>query len=538
MSSAERLEAFRGRLLGSPDTESIWGERAQAAYGPSTLGVVETRIAGGLRPRTQDAVVKIVRLAGELRIPLYPLSIGNNWGYGSKTPAADGCVVVDLSRMDAVLELNAELGTVTVEPGVTTHQVAMLLLERNAPFVAPVVGAGPRSSMLGNVLDKGVSSAPLHDRASSLLSLTAVLPDGTLFSSEAQPATYRWGIGPYLDGLFLQSGMGIVIRATFLLAPKMTSHRALLAGADTAEQAHELIKALHRLSLSLRGVLASFQIEGPLRSYAHFTPRLDEHLTDQGVTSQAAIAARLKRLGLGRYNGLISLQGEPSVTIAAERIIRKNLARLGFVSRAYSAASIRRAQRFAPLLPRLFLESAERLRLMKTYLERSEGLSKPRDSRWFPLWRYSASMNAHQIEHGLSGTTIDREPRGGFLLFVAAITAKTPYAALTKDTEEVCASFGMEPMYGMLGLPDRYLHFAVQLTFDKQDAAQTKRAHACYEALFRLLLSHGGLPYRIPTSMRHLLREVRPDYWPLAKKIKQALDPDGIISPGRYEPPA
>jgi hypothetical protein len=55
-------------------------------------------------------VVAVVKLANQHRLPLYPISTGRNWGYGSATPPTDGCLIVDLGGMDRVLELDAELG--------------------------------------------------------------------------------------------------------------------------------------------------------------------------------------------------------------------------------------------------------------------------------------------------------------------------------------------------------------------------------------------------------------------------------------------
>ena len=43
-------------------------------------------IAASLRPANEAQVVRIVQIAGHYKVPLYPISTGHNWGYGSSLP--------------------------------------------------------------------------------------------------------------------------------------------------------------------------------------------------------------------------------------------------------------------------------------------------------------------------------------------------------------------------------------------------------------------------------------------------------------------
>ena len=75
-----------------------------------------------------------MRIANRWKVAVYPISSGRNWGYGSRVPAADGCVLLDLGRMNQIVDFNEELGYVTVEPGVTQAQ---LLLGSHLTFPCP-----------------------------------------------------------------------------------------------------------------------------------------------------------------------------------------------------------------------------------------------------------------------------------------------------------------------------------------------------------------------------------------------------------------
>src|SRR5438552_5124052 len=94
------------------------GAIAQQRYGICTAGI-ERSIPAALRPTSVDDVVAILDIARRHTVPLYPISTGHNWGYGSANPVTDGCVVLDLSGLDRILDMDAELGLVTLEPGVT-----------------------------------------------------------------------------------------------------------------------------------------------------------------------------------------------------------------------------------------------------------------------------------------------------------------------------------------------------------------------------------------------------------------------------------
>src|SRR5260370_40409343 len=74
------------------------------------------------RPGNREEVQTVLRIANEYRIPVYPVSGGCNWGYGSRVPSARGCVLLDLGGRNRILDFNEERAYITVEPGVTQQQ--------------------------------------------------------------------------------------------------------------------------------------------------------------------------------------------------------------------------------------------------------------------------------------------------------------------------------------------------------------------------------------------------------------------------------
>src|SRR5262245_19753525 len=90
------------------------------------------RIPAILRPGTREEVQECMRIANRFRTPVYPISSGKNWGYGSRVPASDGCVLLELGRLNRILDFNEALGYATVEPGVTQGQLYDFLRERKS----------------------------------------------------------------------------------------------------------------------------------------------------------------------------------------------------------------------------------------------------------------------------------------------------------------------------------------------------------------------------------------------------------------------
>lgn len=191
---------------------------ALARYRSSISG--ETReIPGCVLPGSVQEVQRIVQAANRFRVPIHPISTGKNWGLGSALPAKDGAVIVDLGRLNAIREVNVQYGYAVVEPGVTQRQLYEYLREKQIPYMLDLTGSAAQSSIVGNVLEGGVGYCGLRFEQSS--GFEVVLGDGTMlhtgyghFGNARLQHLHRYGVGPHLDGLFMQSGFGIGNRVT------------------------------------------------------------------------------------------------------------------------------------------------------------------------------------------------------------------------------------------------------------------------------------------------------------------------------------
>ena len=100
------------------------------AYSPFLHEAEERVASAAVAPASTEEVQQIVRTANRYRVPLYAISTGKNLGYGGSAPAYSGCVVVDLKRMDRILEVNEENAFALVEPGVSYFDLHRHIQER------------------------------------------------------------------------------------------------------------------------------------------------------------------------------------------------------------------------------------------------------------------------------------------------------------------------------------------------------------------------------------------------------------------------
>jgi hypothetical protein len=83
-------------------------------------------------PRNVSEVQDIMRLCNELKVPVWPYSIGRNTGYGGTAPRVPGSLGIDLGRhMNRVLEVNVEGAYALLEPGVTFQGLYDYLVEND-----------------------------------------------------------------------------------------------------------------------------------------------------------------------------------------------------------------------------------------------------------------------------------------------------------------------------------------------------------------------------------------------------------------------
>jgi len=253
------------RLAAVVGDDGIEVERADvdAFKDPYWIPGDETYAASAVvQPTSTEQVQQIMRLAKEFGVPVWPHGQGRNYGYGGPSPRVRGSIQIGFRRMNRVLEVNEKLAYAVVEPGVRWFDLHAVL-EEQAPGLThsvPDIGWG---SLIGNSMDSGITYMPYGADFQFPCGMEVVLADGSLLRTGhgAIPDGHAWhvhkrSLGPSLDSLFVQSNLGIVTRMGVWLKRKPEAYAPLVLSIDDdadLQQAIDVIREL-RLAGHLEGV--------------------------------------------------------------------------------------------------------------------------------------------------------------------------------------------------------------------------------------------------------------------------------------------
>jgi 4-cresol dehydrogenase (hydroxylating) flavoprotein subunit len=512
---------------------------------PAALQRVETatfattqRVPLVLRPADRAEVQACLRVASRHVVPIYPVSSGNNWGYGSSVPASDGNVLLDLGRMNRIVDFDEALGYVTVEPGVTQQDLYDFLQQRGSRLWMDATGAGPACSIIGNTMERGFGHTPYGDHYAHACAFEVVLADGTCLSTglarfpdAAAGPCHRWAFGPILDGLFTQSNFGVVTRMTVWLMPAPERFEAFFFRCDSQHPLGAVIDALRPLRLN--GTLRSASHIGNdykvLNGLGQFpwaitggrTPLRPEHMVDVR-----------RRLRIGVWNGSGGLYGTRVQVAEAKRLLRRQLrgrvTHLQFVD----DRKLYLAQRFAGAY-RLVTgwDLSATLALLRPVYGLMQGIPT-HETLASTYWRKRtpppADPNPDRDRCGLLWCAPVAPLEGGHVERMAQLGI------------DVLLRHGFEPMLSLTLVSERALTGVVSICYDREVPGEDARAMACYQDLLATLSTHGYHSYRLGIQATQDDRP-RDANDVMIAALKRALDPRGILAPGRYgiaAPPA
>jgi len=270
-------------------------------------------------PETTEQVQEIVRVANEFGVPLSPISTGKNNGYGGASPRLSGTVVVNTGeRMNRILEVNERFGYALLEPGVSYFDLYEYLEANNISLMldCPDLGWG---SVVGNTLDRGVGYTPYGDHFMWQTGMEVVLPQGEVMRTGmgAVPGSNSWqlfpyGYGPFPDGMFTQSNLGIVTKMGIALMPKPLGATTFLVAFENEDDLEQVVDIM----LPLRINMAPLQNVPVLRNIildAGVVSKRTEWFDGDGPLPDEAIDRMKRELDLGYWNLYGTVYGPPQV---------------------------------------------------------------------------------------------------------------------------------------------------------------------------------------------------------------------------------
>ena len=298
------------------------------AYSPF-WGEPEEKVASAaVAPDSVEQVQQIVRTANKFKAPLYPISTGKNLGYGGSAPVLSGSVVLDLKRMNRVLEVNERNATCLVEPGVSYFDLYRHLQDKGYKLWIDTPDPG-WGSLIGNALDRGggYTAAMYRNHFDAHCGMEIVLANGELMRTGmgALPGAQTWqqykvGFGPWIDGMFSQSNFGIVTKMGFWLMPEP---EAFLSGTVSVFRRDDLIPMVDILNhLENTGIYTGMPfigspLLGPLSPGEQLRyvppPEVQAMLATPGGPKQEDLERYGREKGVGMWSAQLQFYGPEKV---------------------------------------------------------------------------------------------------------------------------------------------------------------------------------------------------------------------------------
>lgn len=176
-------------------------------------------------PKTTKEVERILKLANKQKIPVVP--IGGALSLSGLVIPHHGGIVLDMKRMDKILEVNEQSRYVILEAGVTTGQLKAYL-EKNHPTLRfSIPDAPPSATVVGNIVihGQGRLTQQYGFNSDMVTGLEVVLPTGetcTLGSGSVSPFWFALAPLPNLAGLFMGwcGTTGVITKLGLRLYPR------------------------------------------------------------------------------------------------------------------------------------------------------------------------------------------------------------------------------------------------------------------------------------------------------------------------------
>jgi 4-cresol dehydrogenase (hydroxylating) flavoprotein subunit len=454
--------------------------------------------SAAVAPATTEEVQAVVRLANEHKTPLWPVSRGKNLGYGANAPRMPGSIVLDLGRMNKVLELNTELGFCVVEPGVSYFDLYEHIERAKAPLWMSVPG-NAWGSVLGNALDHGMGYTPYGQHARNLCGMEVVLPDGDLMRTGmgAMEGNHSWHLfplsyGPDWTQMFTQSNMGVVTKAGMWLQPAPETSLQLTFDIPEEGDIGWVVDTVTPLKLS--GVIDQNVFIPSWLGKIVLKGQRKDFWDKDGAMPEWRVQELLKEHKLGYWQVQVRLYGDESLNKARAEIIKKAF---------------------------------------------KQHLPAPPQEVW---WREGEERNQYDPTVGVpSAVALQMGDwvggRGAHMGFSPVVPSNSKHIlGQLKRSRKIIADYDVD-FYASFTISGRSANNINMLMYDRDKPAQVSNMRKLFNALIDDTAKAGYGEYRTHLGWMDSVNQTY-DFnnnaqRRLNEKVKDALDPNGILAPGK-----
>lgn len=470
------------------------------AFAPDAADV--HRPYAAVAPASVEEVQAIVRVASETGVPLWTVSTGRNLAYGGSAPVLPGTVIVDLKRMNRVIEVDEELGYALVEPGVSFFELYRHLEQIGSRLwiSSPAPGWG---SIMGNALERGFGPTAYGDHSAQVCGLEVVLADGMVLRTGmgAVPGARTWqlfknGFGPGWDTSFMQSNYGVVTKLGIWLMPRPEAVATLKVELDAEDDLGLAVDVLRPLRLEnvMNGISTFRNVTGG----AIISGQRSDWYDGPGPIPESVLQAIRRKFDTGWWTLNGSIYGRDEIVRAQAAIARKAF------------------------------EAVPKARIDVDVLD-AKALASP--------GRGNGGARAGIPSLGALGIVDWRGGHGGHIDFSPILPPRGEDALKVHHMARRIIEQGGQDYMGTLYNFGRSMTLICAIGFNRSKPEETANVQRIFPQLIRELGAAGYGEYR--THIRYMDAVADLYRWNddalgrFNARIKDALDPAGILSPGK-----
>jgi FAD/FMN-containing dehydrogenase len=477
-----------------------------------------------VRPGSVADLQAVVRVAAAAGVAVVCRGGGASYTDGY-LPATPNSLLIDSSRLNRIVEINAEDMYVTVEPGVTWHDLWQALKAKGlrTPFWGPF--SGLKATVGGSSTQNSASlgSGNFGISADSILGFEIVLASGEILRTGSQAAAngrpfFRW-YGPDLTGLFCGDAGALGIKASITLRlikePPFTG--AASFGFDSFEQMAAGIGAAARENVASdnfgvdpklqQGQLSKAKAKDAFTAALAVAKNSRNPLEALGRLTRMAVAGK-RFLAAHDYSAHFTIEGVSRAEVAGKLAVLRRALKEHGTETANTIPTVLRAMPFIPLYPIL----------------------GPKGERWVPMHGVMPFSKVNEFHGRLSRLFADnaermkrlKVDRGG--MFMAISTNAFLYEPVFYWEDD-------RTVFHKRYLPAEYLKTLPEYPANPDGRALVRELR---REILKLFAAVGAVHMQVG-KMYPYMEGRQPEAARALRELKKVLDPHGLMNPGALQ---
>ncbi|MHA1377368.1 MAG: FAD-binding oxidoreductase [Candidatus Helarchaeota archaeon] len=430
-------------------------------------------------PNSPEEIQSILEIANDEKIPIIPYIAAAN--IGGLTIPQHGGIMVDLKRMRSILKVDEISKYALIEPGVTFGHIKAYLEKNNPDFIYSYAFSPPYTSVVANALLEGLTEFSLRWGAMGdwIVGLEVVMPTGEIVKIGSCATSDNWNMKyplPDMSSLFIgwQGMTGIVTKMAVKLVPKPNIRNNISLMFNDLPTMDKTLRTIVNKDLAHGEFSFTYETIKMLMGAKHPQPPLKD--TEPRYMSALILFSETKK-----ENKL----KQKTIKAIADQIAEENNSRVGVV----------------PMGKGDLIELPQAL---PSFME------------------YRGQIGEH---------------RGAGMSWVGTYCPLNTWTEAYQKGYEIMEKHDFTPLiFSKMMDSGHFIVVRYLVPFNKAVPGEPEKVRAMLEELVdKATLPSGAIPYKAPIwAAKKVFDVIDPNWIKLARKVKKALDPNGIMNPGRW----